>query len=171
MKYSFLNFCKFEICLNLNGKFNCNKINYTSSATQSWISLDSNTGLLIVTAPEVTSDTEYDFYINSTISGYQTQIQRQVKLTVINCSVQNCQKWSSSSGTSCAVWNPVIPSISEPTKSQNTTSGTTEKIGTAIASVSWALFAIFTVQSIFNSASMSSFWSMINQMQMFLTLY
>ena len=154
---------------------NYNKINYTSSATQSWISLDSNTGLLTVTAPEVTSDTEYDFYINSTVSGYLTQIQRQVKLTVINCSVQNCQKWSSSSGISCAVWNPVIPSISEPAKSQNTTSGTAENsgtaknIGTTTAFVSWALFAIFAVQSIFNSVSMASFWSMINQMQMFLT--
>ena len=162
-------------------------ITYTSSATQSWISLDSNTGLLTVTAPEVTSDTEYDFYINSTVSGYQTQIQRQVKLTVINCSVQNCQKWSSSSGTSCAVWNPVVPSTSEPTKSQNTTSGaetsgiaktsgtvetsgTAKTIGTATASVSWALFVIVAVQSTFNVASMASFWSMINQMQMFFLL-
>ena len=151
-------------------------ITYTSSATQSWISLDSNTGLLTITTPEVTSDTEYDFYINSKIDRYQTQIQRQVKLTVINCSVQNCQKWSSSSGTSCAVWNPVIPSTSEPTKSQNTTSGaaetsgTAKTIGTAIASVSWALFLIVAVLSTFNIDSMTSFWSMINQMQMFFLL-
>ena len=71
-------------------------IAYTLYGAPSFVLIDSTSGTLTISAPSVNSDTEFDFYVASTVSGVSSPVQKLVKLTVTNCSVQNCQKCSTS---------------------------------------------------------------------------
>ena len=75
--------------------------NYGSTTVPSWVSINSNTGALSITSTVVDADTEYNFYINSAITGSSDLYQKKVKLIVINCSVLNCQTCTTSSGSTC----------------------------------------------------------------------
>ena len=74
---------------------------FGSTTAPSWISINSNTGTLSITSPVVNADTEYNFYINSVITGSPGPSQKKIKLTVINCGVLNCQTCSTSSNSIC----------------------------------------------------------------------
>ena len=74
--------------------------NYMASTAPSWVSINPSTGALSITAPEVNSDTEYKFFINSAVSGITNPVQKLIKLTVTNCSAANCQKCISTSSSS-----------------------------------------------------------------------
>ena len=63
--------------------------NYLTTTAPSWVTIDSSTGTLSVTAPEVSSNTEYDFYINSAVSGVSDPIQKLIKLTIMDCTASN----------------------------------------------------------------------------------
>ena len=65
--------------------------NYGSSIAPSWVLIDPNTGVLSITAPSVSTDTEFDFYVTSIISGVTNPVQKLIKLTIYKCQVQNCQ--------------------------------------------------------------------------------
>ena len=52
-----------------------------------WVSINSSSGVLTIKAPNVSSDTEYYFYINSKITGVSNSIKKLIKLTVLNCIV------------------------------------------------------------------------------------
>ena len=70
----------------------------------SWITIDSNTGIISYIAPEVASDVEFDFYINSNINGVADSAQKLIKIKVIACFVTNCQKCSSTSNLIWETW-------------------------------------------------------------------
>ena len=65
---------------------------YGTSNAPTWVSINSLTGTLSITAPEVNSDTEYYFYISSDVSGVSTPVQKLIKLTILNWALSNCQK-------------------------------------------------------------------------------
>ena len=65
--------------------------NYLTTAP-SWVTIDSSSGILSISAPEVTSDSEFDFCINSIVNGVADPIQKKIKLTILNCVPSNCQK-------------------------------------------------------------------------------
>ena len=48
----------------------------------SWISIDTNTGLLTIASPEVNKDTSYSFNVNAVITGVSQQIKKSIKLIV-----------------------------------------------------------------------------------------
>ena len=48
----------------------------------SWISIDTNTGLLTIASPEVDKDTNYSFNVNAVITGVSQQIKKSIKLIV-----------------------------------------------------------------------------------------
>ena len=60
----------------------------SSTSVPSWVTINSATGELTISALNVTADTIYSFYAISTISGITDLIQKQIKVTVINCSVE-----------------------------------------------------------------------------------
>ena len=62
---------------------------YGSSTVPSWVAINSTTGILTITAPSVSADTEFDFDATSSIYGVSSPVQKLIKLTVINCQVQN----------------------------------------------------------------------------------
>ena len=78
--------------------------NYRTSTTPAWVSINPTTGTLSISAPNVNSDTEYDFYITSLASGFSSAAQKLVKLTVANCQVQNWQLCSTSSALTWTSW-------------------------------------------------------------------
>ena len=57
---------------------------YLSNAIPSWVSLNPSTGLLSITAPNVTADTTYPFYVDSTYSGAVSFVQKLIQVTVLN---------------------------------------------------------------------------------------
>ena len=58
--------------------------NYLPSTAPSWVLINSSTGALAISPPEVSVDTEYKFYVDSTISGVTSPVQKLIKLTVTN---------------------------------------------------------------------------------------
>ena len=67
-----------------------------ASTAPSWIEFDSGSLTLIINAPNVDSDQEFDFYITSGPVGTNNLYQTLFKLTVVNCKIQNCLQCSSS---------------------------------------------------------------------------
>ena len=63
-----------------------------TSTVPSWVAINSSTGALTITAPEVSSDAEFSFYIVSSVSGIPDPIKKLIKLTILNWSVSNWQK-------------------------------------------------------------------------------
>ena len=117
-----------------------------------------------MTGPSEDADTEYDFYIGTTVSGVYNTGKKLIKLKVINCEVNNCIAWSSSSTSIWATWSSgyvlryglwLTPS-----------SITADALGSTSTSVVVSSFAVSAAASFCNASSIASFWSMIHQIQM-----
>ena len=67
-------------------------ISFSLPSAPSFISIDPATGLLSITAPEVSSDTDFSFYIESTISGVTDPINKLMKITVLKWEALNWLK-------------------------------------------------------------------------------
>ena len=57
---------------------------YNNVNAPSWITIESNTGLLSINSPEVDQDTNFSFYVNAGITGVSQKIQKLIKLVVMN---------------------------------------------------------------------------------------
>ena len=57
-------------------------ISYDGANIPSFVSIDSATGVLSISAPKVSSSTNYSFYIVSTVSGVSGPIVKIINLTV-----------------------------------------------------------------------------------------
>ena len=128
---------------------------YNGATVPSWISINSSSGQLTVTAPYVDSDTEYDFYINSSITGVSTVYQKIIKLTVKNWKVT---MWLKCKSTDVNIWE--LYQVSAQAQALVATS----------QSIVGATSGITAASSMMNSSSLTSLWSMINQVQMFFML-
>ena len=115
---------------------------YNGSIVPSFVSINSTTGILTVTAPCVTSSTDYTFMVLSAVSGMTDPAQTIIKLSVKDCTVGSC-------------------SSSEVAKSLSTT------IQGAIIATTLLSFVL----SLANLSSLASLWSAINQMQILFLIF
>ena len=91
-----------------------------ASTAPSWIQFDNNSLILTINAPNVDSDQEFDFYILSGPVGTKIFYQTLIKLTVVNCKIQNCLQCS----TSLLTWEKCQNGfllVNDSWSSQNTT--------------------------------------------------
>ena len=118
---------------------------YSSSTPPSYVTIDTTTGKLNITAPDVTADTEFNFYINSILSGVTDTIQKRIKLSVNNWSVPNWKIWLSTSNTICDIWNSGSASPSEAlvTTSDTAKAFTSTSISLVFATSGWLVFYEF----------------------------
>ena len=137
-----------------------------------WVSINSSSGVLTIKAPNVSSDTEYYFYINSKITGVSNSIKKLIKLTVLNCIVVNWNVCSSTSGSSwnkCSTGFNLSSGVWLPSSSGNSTA--VDKSPSIIIQVFVGLTLVVTlISSYMGFASISWFWSMVNQLQLFFLL-
>ena len=138
-----------------------------ASTVPSWVAIDSVSGVLYINAPEVSLDTEHDFYINSAVSGVSNPIQKLIKLIITNCAAKNWKKCISTSSLTCetclsgyvlssGVWD--APNASETAKALSKT----------VTSVIITITGIVVLTSIINTSSIANLWMTINQLQLFL---
>ena len=154
--------------------------NYNGATAPTWIAINSTTGRLSIAAPDVSSDTEFDFYISSNITGVPVFINKLIKLTVFNCVAQNCQTWSSTGVNNWTAWSlgyKLISgswfSTSSTTNASSTTSSASRNANMLgfFIQVLVLLYAFISILSlIVNSSSFASFWSLINQLQLYFLL-
>ena len=148
--------------------------NYVASTVPSWVAIDSVSGILSINAPEISLDTEYDFYINSAVNGISSPIQKLIKLIITNCTAKNWKKCISTNSLACescvsgydltsGVWD-----ISKTTTSQNSikTSETAKALSKTTTSVVIATTGIVILASTMNTASISNLWMVMNQLQL-----
>ena len=116
--------------------------NYNSSIIPSFVSIDSTTGVLTITAPCVSSSTDYTFSILSVVSGATGPVQNIIKLNIKDCTPGNC-------------------SSSEVAKSLSTT----------IQGVIITITLLSFILGLANLSSLASLWSVINQIQILFLLF
>ena len=138
--------------------------NYGLSTVPPWIAIDPITGNLTITASNVIADTDYYFYVTSSITNISNPAQKLIKLTVINCQVQNWEKCLNSSSSTWVTWNSGYTLKSGSWIIASTTS---QVLSTTSISALGASFGIITLLSFINPASIASLWGMINQAQLF----
>ena len=150
---------------------------YPGYSITSWVSIDSVSGQLTINAPSVTSDKLYKFYVNSAISTLSSPIQKTILLTVTSWKVANWQTWSSSSSSAWSVWvtNYSLSSgawltsySSSSVPSSETNNHTAKTLGLVSASIVGAVSWVVVLSSLMSTSSMTSLWSLINQVQILL---
>ena len=150
---------------------------YGSYPLPSWVSIDLNTGILTITAPNVGFNTDFYFYIASSFSS--ATILKVIKLTVTDWTANYCQQCSSTSSSSCSscssgyvlssgVW--ILPSPSTSSTPSNITSDTPKAYTVTTQSVIGCTTTVVVISSLLNSSTMANLWSMIHQVQMFFLL-
>ena len=142
--------------------------NYITSNAPSWVIIDTTSGVLTISTPEVASDTGFNFYISSTVSGVSSSIQKLIKIIVLNCIASNWQQWISSSNSVCGICNSGYGLSSGVWKVQS--SKTANDLSTTIKAITWAIAGMIAVTSLINVSSMASLWVTINQQQLFFLL-
>ena len=166
------------------------KANYLTLAP-SWATLNSSTKVLSISAPDVTADTEFSFYINSAVTGITNPVHKIIKITVLNCISPYWQKcistsntiwdvWNSGSNLSSGIWSAPLSnpssnqnssqSSNSSSQSSNTSSNTAQTLSTVIKSVVGAIVGCVVLASVMNSSSIASLWMTINQLQIFFLL-
>ena len=131
----------------------------------SWMTIDQSSGQQSITAPNVTFDTTFCFYISSVILGSSSPIQKLISVTVLNWAVDFCSTCSSPSVCSVCNDNYTLSTSGtcniqvvkpyEVGKGPVVTSLTTTGLSSAIISAS----------GLANPSSLGSLWSSINQIQ------
>ena len=147
-----------------------------ASTVPSWVAIDSVSGILSINAPEVSMNIEFDFYVNSAVSGVSSPIQKLIKLIITNCAAKNWKKCISTNSLVCdsCVSGYVLTSgmwdISKSTTSQSsqTTSETAKALSKTTMSVVIVIIGIVVLTSIVNTTSIANLWMTINQLQLFI---
>ena len=109
---------------------------YKGSIVPSFVSINSTTGILTITAPCVTSSTDYTFSILSAVLGFTDPAQTIIKLSVKNCTAGSCSSSEVANLLSAIIQGAII-----------------------------ATTLLSFVLSLANLSSLASLWSAINQMQ------
>ena len=115
---------------------------YKGSVVPSFVSINSTTGILNITAPCVTSSTDYTFSIFSAVSGVADPAQTIIKLSVKNCTAGSCSS-----------------------------SEVANLLSAIIQGVMAATVLLIVGLSLFNLSSLASLWSAISQVQILLLLF
>ena len=112
--------------------------------------------------------------MDSTIAGVTSPVQKIMKITVMDCLVQNCQTcsslsvsiwavWATGYTLSSGVWNYVVSNY---TTNQSQASTEAKGLETSGGWITAGTIGLVILSNLTNSASMASIWTMINQMQM-----
>ena len=155
---------------------------YNSAIVPSFVSINSTTGVLSISAPSVSSSTNYSFYITSTISGISSPVQKIINLTVKKCTVGNCQICTITDSSICTTCNPGyilslgswnLPNIqpTQPTQQATSISETAKLLSTTSQLATGAIILMSVGFSLANLTSMASLWSVINQTQILFLLF
>ena len=144
--------------------------NYMTSTVPSWVAIDSVSGILSINAPEVSSNTEYDFYINSAISGVLSPIHKLIKITITNCAAKNWEKCISTNSLTCEICLSGYILTSGVWDISKTTSETAKALSTTTTSTLIAITGIVALTSLLNTTNIASLWMTINQLQLFFIL-
>ena len=145
---------------------------YNGAIIPSFVSIDSATGVLTIAAPNVSSSSNYSFYITSTISGMSSPVQKVINLTVKKCTVSNCKLCSISDSSVCATCNPEFSlSLGSCKLSEAKTSETAQLLSTINQVVIGATVFISVGSSLSNLSSIASLWSIISQLQILFLLF
>ena len=162
---------------------------YNGGSVPIWLAIDASSGTLKVTAPSVTTATDYTVYINSQLSGVTDPVQKQINIRINKWTASNWAKWTATSSTICAVWNTNFEltagnwlsqsntSNNSSNNSSNSSSNNSNESSIASStinsinivtksSVSTTTVAV-VISSIIGTSSLASIWLMINQLQMF----
>ena len=139
-----------------------------ASTVPSWVVINSSTGALTITAPEVSSDAEFSFYIVSSVSGISDPIKKLIKLTILNWSVSNWQKCISTNRYTCETWNKGFTFDHGECTTYSETAKALSKTNVSVVS---ATLACVIFVSFLNSSSVANLWLTINQVQIFFLLF
>ena len=126
---------------------------YNGVIPPSWVTIDSNTGSLNITTPDVSIDKEFAFYINSAISGVSTSISKIIKIKELNCNVENCQRCLSSSNSNCSSCNSGYYLHKS---AWFTPSKTAQSLQTTNQAIMASVAGIVAVASVLNTSSLST---------------
>ena len=139
--------------------------NYMTLTVPSWVVFDSVSGVLSINAPDVSVDTEHDFYINSAVSGVSSPIQKLIRLIITNCAAKNWLKCMSTNSLTCEA---CVSGYVHTLGAWNlTTSETAKALSKTTTSAVIAISGIVVLTSIINTTSIANLWMTINQMQLF----
>ena len=78
--------------------------NWIGSTAPNWVTIDSSTGQLSISSPDLTADTDFCLIVNSVVSGIADPIVKKIKITVINWIALNWNKCSDTSSSICTQW-------------------------------------------------------------------
>ena len=141
---------------------------YNGVTAPSWVAIDSSSGLLKISTPNVTSPTSCSFFIDSQVSSVTNPIPKLINLKVTKWLAQNCQKWNSLDSSKCNSWNSYYY-LSNGYWS-NEVKSTIKILSITTNSIIAGAAIIVILTSTVHSASFSSLWAIINQLQLFLLL-
>ena len=140
---------------------------YNGATIPSFVSIDSATGVLTISAPSVSSSTNNSFYIDSTISGLSGPVQSIVNLAVKKCTASNCKICTVSDSSVCATCNVGFRlSLDGKNLWERWMSEIAQSLSTASQAAVGAIIFISAVSSFTNFSLMSNIWSIINQLQL-----
>ena len=137
------------------------------------MTIDSTSGTLNITAPIVSSNTEFVFYISSAISGFSSPVQKLIRLTVLKCTSSNWQKWTNTSNSTCEICKSgynlstgtwITPSQISPHEVE---SDAARSLSTTTKVVVGITILITVITSLLNLSSLANLWMSINQLQLF----
>ena len=161
---------------------------YGGVTAPAWVTVNQNSGDLSISAPSVSSDSMFTFYVNTLVTGVTNPIQKIVTLTILNWVVQNWNLCTSSSSSTCATCNSDYTLVSGSWVNQQTSSASSsgssagstsiqssnlsptqesKTLSTTTLSASGAAIGVSAVTSLLNSSSISSIWSIINHAQLY----
>ena len=141
--------------------------NYGSSTAPSWVQINTSTGQLSISAPSVSSDSLFNFYVTSLYLGSSVSVNKLIKLSIKKCQVQNWQKCSNSS---ISVWSTRSSDYTLNSGSCIIASDTAQALRIITLSILGASLLTIAIASLMNPAMTASLWSMINQEQLLFLL-
>ena len=164
---------------------------YNGNAIPAWITINSSTGQLSITTPSPSTNTDYSFYISSTISGVSSAVYKLMTISISGCTTSNwliCQSTDVSTWTTCnsgytlssGQWSINSSSQNTPSSQNSPSSSINDNENLKIDSEVSKNFVItafivscvaLVVSNILFSTSMSSIWVMINQVQLYFLLF
>ena len=129
---------------------------YGGVAAPAWVSVSQNTGDLSISAPSVSSDSTFTFYVNTLVTGVTDPIQKIVTLTILNWVVQNWNLCTSSSSSTCSTWNFGYTLVSGSWVNQQTSSVSSSSSSTSGSSSSTSSSSSSTSSTSTNNTNSST---------------
>ena len=164
---------------------------YNGNAIPAWVTINSSTGQLSITTPSPSTNTDYSFYISSTISGVSSAVNKLMTISISGCTTSNwliCQSTDVSTWTTCnsgytlssGQWSinssSQSSSSSQSTQSSSINNNENLKIDSEVSknfviTTFIVSSVILVISNTLFSTSMSSIWVMINQVQLYFLLF